>query len=61
MRARLEDWIYRGRNELARALTAPASVQKLVQTAKLKPDGVTARYMAVKLLGLGRASSEADR
>jgi hypothetical protein len=50
---RLNDWVMRGRyDELARVLTAPDSVQQLARMAKLKPDGVTAKYMAAQLLGL---------
>jgi hypothetical protein len=52
-KARLDDWVMRGRyDELARVLTAPDSVQQLARMAKLKPDGVTAKYMAAQLLGL---------
>jgi hypothetical protein len=58
----LEDFVLTGRyEELAKALTAPDSVEQLVRMAKLKPDGVTARYLATQILGLSRAASEAGR
>jgi hypothetical protein len=50
---RINDWVMRGRyEELGRVLTAPDSVQQLARMAKLKPEGVTAQYMAAQLLGL---------
>ncbi len=53
---RFEDWIQRGRYEdMAKALTAPNSVQLLAKMAKLDPKGVTAQFYAASLLGLDRA------
>lgn len=55
-RERLTDWTLRGRYEdLARVLTAPDSVEQLVKMAKMKPNGITAKYYAASLLGLDRA------
>jgi hypothetical protein len=52
----LTDWTLRGRYEdLARVLTAPDSVEQLVKMAKLKPNGLTAKYYAASMLGLDRA------
>jgi hypothetical protein len=53
---RMSDWIQRGRYvEIAKALTAPSSVDALARLAKLDPRSVTAQYYAVMLLGLDKA------
>lgn len=53
---RFDDWVQRGRYEdMAKALTAPDSVQQLVKMAKLDPKGLTAKYYLASLLGLDRA------
>lgn len=56
---RFTDWVQRGRYvDLAKALTEPGSVDKLVRMAKLEPDGLSARYLASQILGLDRAINE---
>ena len=52
---RFNDFIARRRySGIAEALTAPDSVQRLVQLAKIQPDTLTASYMVAAMLGLGK-------
>lgn len=56
---RLSQWVARGRwEDLARALTDPNSVEKLVRLGKMRPDGLSASYTAASLLGLDRAATQ---
>lgn len=53
---RLDDWIQRSRYaDVAKALTAPDSVQKLVQLAKYQPNSLTASFYVATMLGFDRA------
>ena len=53
---RFDDWIMRSRYaNVAKALTAPDSVQILAKMAKLNPNGITASYYAAVLLGMDKA------
>lgn len=55
---RLDDWIIRARYaDIATAMTSPNSVELLVKMAKLAPNGLTAKYYAAALLGLGSIAS----
>lgn len=55
---RVRQWANQGRDrEIARILTAPDSVEQIVKLAKLRPNGLTARYYVAALLGLDRATS----
>jgi hypothetical protein len=55
--------VYFGRRnaELAQWFTDPDTVQILVKMAKLKPDGVTARYYLGQLLNLNKEVNTTDR
>lgn len=53
---RFDRWVQGGNYQaLAKALTDENSVQVLARMAKLKPDGMTARFYAAQALGLDKA------
>lgn len=55
---RISQRITRGRwDDLARALTAPDSVDQLARMAKMEPSGLTAAYTAAALLGVDKAAA----